>query len=61
MAIFPRTPGLDVDGLNSIFAHPIFDGISNKLGPIIASQVLRHSVTGDGGFQDGDRIDGTDL
>ena len=50
MPILPRAPGLDLKRLNLLGHQPVVHARGDKLRPIVAAQVLGHSITGDGRF-----------
>ena len=60
MPVFSRAPRLDVQRLDLLGFQPVLHAGGDKLRPIVAAQVLGHSIASDGRFDHGDDIDGSD-
>jgi hypothetical protein len=60
MSVLPRAPGLDVKCLDLLGLQPVLDAGGDKLRPLVAAQVLGHSIAGYGRFHNRDDIDGPD-
>jgi hypothetical protein len=51
VSVLPWGTRGDLDRLDLLLGQPVHDGIGDKLWPIVASEMLRSSVTGYGGFE----------
>jgi hypothetical protein len=60
MSVFPRAPGLDVKRLDLLDPQPLLHAGGDKLGPVVAAQVLGHATVGDSRFDYRNDIDGSD-
>ena len=60
MPILPRASGLDVQRLDLLGLQPLLHAGGDKLRPVVAAQVLGHSIAGYGRFDHRDDIDGSD-
>ena len=58
--VLPRASGLDVKGLDLLGLQPVLHAGGDKLGPVVAAQVLGHSITRYGRFDHRNDIDGSD-
>ena len=58
--VLPRAPWLDIERLDSLRLQPVLHAVGNKLGAVIAAQMLGHSITGYGCFDYRDDVDGAD-
>ncbi|MGB7839812.1 MAG: hypothetical protein WBL40_17055 [Terrimicrobiaceae bacterium] len=50
MPVFPRAPRLHVERLDLLGLQPVLKAVGDKLGAVVAVQVLGHAVASDGRF-----------
>ena len=60
IGIFPRATGFDVDTADGAFLEPVFDAVSNELGAVVATDMLRSPVLPDRFLYRSDYVDRPD-